>query len=236
MIRTGNSLRACVFGASGGIGKALCEKLVVSDHVAHVYAGARSAIALHHENLSAFSFDLCDEETIAHAAREIGKGGPLDLVIVATGILQAEGLQPEKSWRDLDAKKMARAFAVNTIGPGLVAKHSLPLIPRHGRAVFAALSARVGSLEDNRLGGWHSYRASKAALNQLVRNFAIELRRKNEDAIAVALHPGTVDTALSLPFQRGLPEGQLISPELSAANLLRVIDNLVPKDNGHHIA
>ncbi|NCQ64500.1 MAG: SDR family oxidoreductase, partial [Alphaproteobacteria bacterium] len=117
--------------------------------------------------------------------------------------------------------------------PALIAKHFLPLLPRDRRSVFAALSARVGSISDNGIGGWHSYRASKAALNMLVRNYAIELGRTHKHAVCVALHPGTVDTALSQPFQSNLPEGQLTAPAEAAGNLLRVIDGLTPEDSGH---
>lgn len=229
-------LRACVFGASGGIGRALCERLLESGRTAHLFAGARNPVAIHHPRLEAFAFDLLDEQSIASAAADMRKSGPLDLVIVATGILQTETLRPERTWRALDGANMATAFAINATGPALVAKHTLPLLRRDARTVFAALSARVASIDDNRLGGWHGYRASKAALNQLVRNFAIELGRRNPQAIAVSLHPGTVDTPLSRPFQRGLPEGQLVAPATSAANLLRVIDNLSARDSGQFLA
>ena len=121
---------------------------------------------------------------------------------------------------------------LNTVGPALIAKHVLPLMPREGRSVFAALSARVGSIGDNRLGGWHSYRASKAALNMLVRNFAIEMGRTHKKAAIVGLHPGTVDTELSEPFQKGLPEGQLTDAVEAARNLLRVLDGVSPEDSG----
>ncbi|MEZ5744869.1 MAG: SDR family oxidoreductase [Sphingomonadaceae bacterium] len=129
---------------------------------------------------------------------------------------------------------MADVFAVNTIGPALIAKHFLPLLPRDRRAIFAALSARVGSISDNRLGGWHSYRASKAALNMLVRNFAIEVGRNNREAVVVALHPGTVDTSLSDPFQSGVPDDKLFTPAFSAAKLLDVLSSLEPQDSGGH--
>lgn len=224
--------RICVFGASGGIGSALCELLADSDRVTRIYAGARSAVTLKHEKISSFAFDLCDEQSVASAVHDIGNEGPLDLVIVATGVLQTDELRPERSWRTLDPKHLASVLAINAIGPALIAKHTLPLLRYSSRSVFAALSAKVGSIEDNRLGGWHGYRASKAALNQLVRNFAIELERKNPQAVAVALHPGTVDTALSKPFQRNLPSGQLISPKTSAANLLEVIKGLTPENSG----
>jgi NAD(P)-dependent dehydrogenase (short-subunit alcohol dehydrogenase family) len=225
-------MRACVFGATGGIGSALCECLAQSGRVARIYAGGRSAVRTSNEKITSFPFDLLDEQSIASAAKEIGKDGPLDLVVVATGVLQTAKLRPERSWRALEATSLTTAFTINAIGPALIAKHTLPLLRGNFRSVFAALSARVGSIEDNRLGGWHSYRASKAALNQLIRSLAIELGRNNPEAIAVTLHPGTVDTSLSRPFQRGLPSGQLVSPRASAANLLQVIEQLTPTDSG----
>jgi NAD(P)-dependent dehydrogenase (short-subunit alcohol dehydrogenase family) len=127
---------------------------------------------------------------------------------------------------------MAELFAINAIGPALIAKHALPLLRKPGRSVFAALSARVGSIGDNRLGGWHSYRASKAALNMLVRNFALELTRRNPEAIAVTLHPGTVDTGLSEPFQRGVMAGKLFTPDFAAEQLLSVIEALTSTGSG----
>ena len=141
-------------------------------------------------------------------------------------------MDPEKHWSAIRAESMARAFAVNATGPALVARAFLPLLPRSGRSVFAALSARVGSIDDNRRGGWYAYRASKAALNMLLKNFAIELARRAPEAICVGLHPGTVDSALSRPYQAGVPAAQLFSPAQSAAHLLNVLDGLVPADSG----
>ncbi|MEM8644617.1 MAG: SDR family oxidoreductase, partial [Pseudomonadota bacterium] len=138
--------------------------------------------------------------------------------------------KPEKTWRDISPETMSHALALNTIGPALIMKHVLPQLPSSGKAVFATLSARVGSIDDNRLGGWYSYRASKAALNQIVRTAAIELKRSRPDAICVSLHPGTVDTPLSQPFaRRGL---QVQAPSASAAHLMSVIDSLKPEDTG----
>jgi NAD(P)-dependent dehydrogenase (short-subunit alcohol dehydrogenase family) len=151
---------------------------------------------------------------------------------VATGLLHEDGRGPEKALRDLDPAWLARVHAVNAIGPVMVAKHFLPLMPRTGRAVFAALSARVGSITDNRLGGWHGYRASKAALNMLVRNLAIEERRRNDRSIVVTLHPGTVDTDLSRPFQGNVVAGKLFDAERAALQLLDVIEDLKPHDSG----
>lgn len=231
MIPTSPLIRCAVFGASGGIGRALAEALAARDDVGEVYAGSRSGAGPGGGKLRSFAFDLTDEASIAAACAEIGS--PLDLIIVASGRLtRADGTGPEKSYRALSAQGMAELFAVNAIGPALIAKHALPLLRRDGRAVFAALSARVGSIADNRLGGWHAYRASKAALNMLVKNLALELARTHPQSIAVTLHPGTVDTTLSAPFQRGVAEGKLFTPAFSAEALLGVLDGLTPADSG----
>ena len=218
-----------MFGASGGIGRALAEALVKQS--VEVWAGCRSGdpgIA----GAQPFAFDLDDETSIAEAADAMSDAPP-DLVIVASGVLTLDdGTGPERSYRSLDPDAMARVFLLNTIGPAMVARHMLPLFDRKERCVFAALSARVGSISDNRLGGWHSYRASKAALNMLLRNFSIELGRTHKQAVVAGLHPGTVDTQLSEPFQSNLPDGQLTAPGEAAANLLEVISRLEPSDSG----
>jgi NAD(P)-dependent dehydrogenase (short-subunit alcohol dehydrogenase family) len=220
-----------VFGASGGIGGALVAQLAADPSVARIHAASRRAIAYSDSKIIPLSFDLSDESTIADAAATVG--APLDLVCVATGMLHRDGgPAPEKSLRAIDAEAIAELFRVNTIGPALIAKHFAPLLPRDRRSVFAALSARVGSIADNRLGGWHSYRASKAALNMLMVNLAIELRRTHPQAIVASLHPGTVDTALSAPFQRGVVPEKLFSSEDSARYLLGVLNRLTPEDSG----
>lgn len=214
---------AVVIGSSGAIGGAVVRALEARGDMRVVGLGRAE-------------LDLTDEESIRAAAARIGAEGSVRFVFVATGMLHGDGRMPEKSWRDLDADTLMRAFAVNSIGPALVAKHFLPLFPREGRAVFAALSARVGSISDNRLGGWYGYRAAKAALNQLIRTLAIELGRNRPDALCVALHPGTVDSRLSQPFQRGVPEGKLFTPDFSAERLLAVLDQLTPADSGRLFA
>ena len=213
---------AIVVGASGGIGRALHARLSAQSRFHAVLGlGRRSAPPL----------DLTDEASIAAAARHVGAlGADLRLMIDASGILQGDGLAPEKSWRDLDAAQMARAFAINAIGPALLMKHFMPLLPRQGRSVFATLSARVGSIGDNRLGGWYSYRASKAALNQFVRTAAIELGRRQPAALCVALHPGTVATSLSAPFVKAGLDVQ--TPEQAAERLLDTIERLPPGSSG----
>jgi NAD(P)-dependent dehydrogenase (short-subunit alcohol dehydrogenase family) len=231
---------ACVFGATGGIGSALVAALAVREDVAAVHAGGRvppePAGRPFDGKVRPFRFDLGDEASIAAAVAGMA-GQPPDLVVIATGVLTLPGgAAPEKSLRAIDGGAMAEMFALNAIGPALIAKHMLPRLPRDRRCVFAALSARVGSIADNRLGGWHSYRASKAALNMLVRTFAVEMRRTHPLAIVVALHPGTVDTALSRDFQRNLPAGQLASSSQAAACLIDVIDGLTPADSGGFFA
>lgn len=232
-------VRAVVIGAGGGIGSAVTRRLLADPGVAEVLAFARhparrparcpleSAPKLH----TGF-MDFAAEDSIAAAATTAGAAGTVDIVFVATGLLHADGIQPEKSWRSLDAAALATLFQVNTIGPALVAKHFLPRLPRRGRSIFAAISAKVGSIGDNRLGGWYGYRAAKAALNQIIRTASIELARTRPDALCVALHPGTVDTGLSKPFQAGVAEGKLFPPEVSAAHLLTVLNGLTPADSG----
>lgn len=223
-------MRAVIVG-SGGIGSALASELVSSGAQVHVLSrraegppGARVGYV-----------DLMNETSIAEAASHIGETGSVDLVIVATGLLHDREVAPEKSFRDLGADQLASYFAINSIGPAILAKHFLPLLPRRGRSVFAALSARVGSIADNRLGGWHGYRASKAALNMLVKTLAIELARTRPDAMCVALHPGTVDTGLSRPFQRSVEASKLFTPHFAARSLLSVVDQLTPADSGNCI-
>ena len=212
---------AVVIGASGGIGQALQQALIQSGQFGQVLGFSRSGDG----------FDLAREDTIAAAAAAAGATGlALRLVIVATGLLHDGDMQPEKSLRQLDADRLALSFAINATGPALVAKHFLPLMPRDGKAVFAALSAKVGSIGDNRLGGWYGYRAAKAALNQLIHTAAIELARTRPDAICVTLHPGTVATALSAPFRSSGHEP--IDSAVAADRLLGVIDGLHPSDSG----
>ncbi|MFO6447440.1 SDR family NAD(P)-dependent oxidoreductase [Erythrobacter sp. NE805] len=222
---------AAVFGASGGIGQALCEGLAARG-CARIHAGSRSGEGPEVAGVGSFAFDLDDEPSIAAAAAAM-RDDPPEWVIVATGVLTlADGRGPERSYRRIEAATMAEVLALNTIGPALVAKHMLAIMPRGRPFTFAALSARVGSISDNRLGGWHSYRASKAALNMLLKNFALEMARTHPEGVVVGLHPGTVDSALSRPFQSGLAEGQLSRPEDAAANLLGVLARLTPAQSG----
>lgn len=223
---------AVIFGANGGIGRALVERLRLSSRYASIYAGARTMRDDWPQDVTPFSFDLTDEASIKAATETLDR--PPTMILVATGMLhdEARGIEPEKSLRAIQPYAMTRLFAINTIGPALIAKHFLPLLPKDRRAVFAVLSAKVGSIGDNGLGGWHSYRASKAALNMLMRNFAIEMARSHPQAVIVALHPGTVDSALSHPFQRNVAADGLFTPDRAAEQLLSVIDGLTPEAAG----
>lgn len=226
---------AVIVGATGGIGSALVKAVSDSGRYSRVHAVSRTvyrggaAIASH-------SADLTDEPSIRQVAEAIAVDGPVGLVIVASGILHGTGITPEKSLGAIDPTALARLFAVNAIGPALIAKHFVPLLPKHGRSLFAVLSARVGSIADNRLGGWYGYRASKAALNQLVRTLAVELKRTRPDAIALALHPGTVITDLSKPFRGDAGKPGTFFPDDAAARLLNVLDAAKLEQSGQLIA
>lgn len=218
---------AVVIGANGGIGGALVSELMTRGSFNRVWPLSRNSVP---------SVDILDETTIENAASHLAEAGIAPrLIIVATGLLHKNGKGPEKSLRDLDADWMVENFRANAIGPALIAKHLLPLMPKTGSICFAVLSARVGSVSDNRLGGWHSYRASKAALNMLVRNISIEWQRKNPEAIIVGLHPGTVETLLSAPF-KGNPATERFPPAQAAAQLLDVLEALNVDQSGQLFA
>jgi len=221
-------LRAAVIGG-GGIGAAISDTLKSSPDVGEV-------ICLSRRPWADVALDVSDKASIAAAADAVKAGGPLDLVFVATGMLHDGDVSPEKNLSALDPGAMALLFQVNAIGPSMVAKHFLPLLAKGRKSAFAALSARVGSIGDNRLGGWHSYRASKAALNMMIRTMSIELRRRNPSALIVGLHPGTVATELSAPFQKGVKEGKLFTPDRSARAMLLVLDGLTADDSGAQFA
>lgn len=223
-------IHAAVFGASGGIGHALCGKLVDIPNLQKLNAFSRSELTLEHPKLQTRHFDYRNESTIEQGASEIET--PLNLIIIATGILHdAEGLSPEKALKETSLERYEKNFLINTIGPALIAKHFVSLLPKDQPSLFAAISARVGSISDNQLGGWHAYRASKAALNMLLKNIAIETARTHKQAAVIGLHPGTVDTSLSKPFQKGVKH-TLFTPEQSANYLLDVLKRRTIADSG----
>jgi len=230
-----------IAGASQGIGLALCAALLARDDVAQVWAVSREAstcealakLAEHCGNrLRRVDCDARNEDALQALASEVlEESKHLHLVISTLGILHQEGAQAEKGLAQLTQASLQASFATNTFAPVLMLKHLLPLM-RKQPCTFAALSARVGSIGDNRLGGWYSYRASKAALNQLLHTASIELKRLNPASTILAIHPGTTDTNLSRPFQANVPEGQLFEPAFSADRIIEVIGAHGPADSG----
>jgi len=206
--------RAIVLGATGAIGGAFEKALLRMPACAGVIGLGRQTDP---------AFDLEDEASIAACARAVAPGGPFALIVDATGALHIDGVGPEKRLHDVSADRLSRAFMVNAIGPALLMKHFIPLLPAKSRCMFATLSARVGSIADNRRGGWYGYRASKAARNMLLRTAAVEACRQRPDAVFVALQPGTVRSRLSAPFAAGV---DAMDPDDSAARLLDAIDAL----------
>lgn len=230
---------AVVVGAAGGVGGALARSFSASGRYDAVVGVARRRPGDWPDDpsLPFVAADVTDEAQVAAAARSIGDLGVPVRIVVATGLLHAEGVTPEKSLRALDPQALMTLFRVNAVAPALIAKHLLPLTPRDRLSLFAALSARVGSISDNRLGGWYGYRASKSALNMLIATLAIEHRRSRKLGICVALHPGTVETRLSAPFGQGASAApRRLTPDQSAAALIEVMDRLSPDDTGRFFA
>jgi len=237
------SAEALVLGASGGIGLEFTRQLLAEPGLSRVWAGARrpggeglaELAAAHPGRLERLRVDVAREADLVAMAERIGEATPrLHLVINAFGLLhdEARGLWPEKRLEDVRAEALEASFRVNAFAPILVARHVLPLLSHRERAVFASLSARVGSIGDNRLGGWYAYRAAKAAQNMFTRGLAVELARRARSVICLALHPGTTDTSLSAPFQARVPEGKLFTTAFAVERLLAVIDGAGREDSG----
>lgn len=207
--------RALIIGASGGIGQAVVAELTAR------------GVAIQGLSRSGDGLNLTNPDAVERVLGDVA--GPFGLVLVASGALEIAGAAPEKSIKSVTAQAMMDQFAVNALGPALVLRHAARLLPRDRRAVIAVLSARVGSIGDNRLGGWVSYRAAKAAVNQIVHTTAIELSRTHKQSICVSLHPGTVATAFT---QKYLGRHPSVPPSEAAANLVNVIEGLTPEDTG----
>ncbi len=224
----GENMKVAVFGAGGGIGAALVESLADAPNVETVFAISRRGMNGAQCVAPVRCVDYTDDtiEAIAKSLPEI------DLVICTLGVLHGDSFGPEKSRRDLSLENMQHVFHVNTFLPTLIAKQMLPKMKKNSKSVFAALSARVGSISDNRLGGWYSYRASKAALNMMIKTMAIEHARRFKNSAVIGLHPGTVDTALSKPFQSGVAKEKLFDPDFSASRLLDVVEKVGPMETG----
>jgi NAD(P)-dependent dehydrogenase (short-subunit alcohol dehydrogenase family) len=224
-----------VVGASGAIGKAFVDYYSKDELVENVFAFSRKKISYENIKIKSFDLDIENQTSIEDAAQNI-KDYPIDTIIVATGILHSENFGPEKSIREINYSTMTKVMAVNTIGPALIGRYFIPLLRKDAKSVLAFLSARVGSISDNKLGGWYSYRASKTALNQIIKNFSIELKRTNPEAVVLGLQPGTVDSNLSEPFKKNVAKGKLFSPDQSRELLSDVIEKATKDDSGNLIA
>ena len=222
MASLGDGYRALVIGASGALGTAFCELLKQDPRCAGVRALGRHTVP---------ELDLERPETIANAATELAAEAPYQLIVHAAGLLHRDRIKPEKSFSAIEPEALQAVFQVNTLGPALVLRHFLPLLEPRG--AMAMLSAKVGSIGDNRLGGWYAYRASKAALNMLIKTAAIELARTRPQSRLLSLHPGTVVSGLSQPF-RGASNAR--PADVAADQLLTLIDQLTPADSGHFFA
>lgn len=221
-----------IIGACGALGQAFLKRLLESYDTEHIYTFSSQEFSMRNDRVTSFTINYDDEDSIAKAANLAFKEKSLDLILVTSGILHDGTVLPEKSLRDLSIYKFQKLFLANTIVPALVAKHFLPHLDKEKPFIFAALSARVGSISDNHLGGWYSYRASKTALNMVIKNIAIEQGRRNKQSIIVGLHPGTVNSKLSKPFSSNVPAHKLFTPEFSATKLLDVLSKLNPRNSG----
>ena len=222
-----------VIGSSGAIGNAVSKILLDDESVDSVYNFSRSSSPNISDKEHRIFIDIEIEQSIKDAVEKIPPDIKFDLIFVATGILHNDkDVYPEKSIRDISADRFKKVLMINTIGPALVGKYFIPFLNKENKNVFAFLSARVGSISDNKLGGWYSYRASKTALNQIVKNFSLEIKRSNPNSIFIGLQPGTVKSNLSKPFEKNVQSENLFTPDYSAAKLLEVIDALTSDDSG----
>ena len=218
-----------IIGASGAIGSEFVKQFAENNKI---LAFSRSNKNFNHKNVESFMIDIENENSIKDASAIAKSQKTIDMVIVASGILHNYDIMPEKSLKELSITKFQKLFQVNAIGPAIIAKYFIHLLNKDNKAVFAALSARIGSINDNRLGGWYSYRASKAALNMILKTISIESKRINKNALIIGLHPGTVDSYLSNPFQSSVKTEKLFSPEFAVKKLINVIENKDLVDSG----
>ena len=224
-----------IIGSSGAIGRAFLDAYIADKEISNIYSISRTEVKSKDERITHINIDVTDEASVKAAASKIGDNR-LDRLIVATGILHTDLFGPEKSIKDINHESMTKVMSVNTIGPSLIGRYFIPLLTKDTKSVLALLSARVGSISDNKLGGWYSYRASKTALNQIIKNFSIELKRTNPNAIVLGLQPGTVDSNLSEPFKKNVAKGKLFTPEQSRELLSNVIENATTNDSGNLLA
>ena len=220
-----------IIGSSGAIGRAFLDAYIADKEVSNIYSISRTEVESNDERIIHINIDVTDEVSVKAAASKIGENR-LDKLIVATGILHTELFGPEKSIKDIKIENFVKIFSVNAFGPALIGKYFLPLMKKDKKSIAAFLSARVGSISENKLGGWYSYRASKSALNQIIKNFSIESKRTNPAGIIIGLQPGTVKSKLSEPFQKNVKKGKLLLPKDSVKSLIKVIESVMQNDSG----
>ena len=220
-----------IIGSSGAIGRAFLDAYIADKEISNIYSISRTEVESNDERIIHINIDVTDEVSVKAAASQIGENR-LDKLIVATGILHTELFGPEKSIKDIKIENFVKIFSVNAFGPALIGKYFLPLMKKDKKSIAAFLSARVGSISENKLGGWYAYRASKSALNQIIKNFSIEAKRTNPTGIIIGLQPGTVKSKLSEPFQKNVKKGKLLLPKDSVKSLIRVIESVMQNDSG----
>jgi len=227
-------MKVAIIGASGSIGKAFVDHFLKSRETKKLYLFSRSDINFDDIRITNHFIDIEDEQSIKKAASLIPDNECLHYIIITTGILFTRNITPEKSIKDLSYEKFNKLYAVNTVGPALIAKHFIQKLSKDNKSIFAVLSARIGSISDNILGGWYSYRCSKSALNMLIKNLSIEIRRRNPNLIAVGLHPGTVKSKLSEPFSSASSHNSnnIFTADYSVSKMINVLENLTTEDSG----
>ena len=227
--------KVAVIGSSGAIGSAFVDHYINDQSINSIFSFSRSSIGIDNNKVKHFSIDIENENSVQDAAKSVEEIN-FDEIIIASGVLHTNEFGPEKSIKDLKADNILKILNVNTVGPTIIGKHFLPLLNKKNKSVMAFLSARVGSISENKLGGWYAYRASKSALNQIIKTFSIELKRTNPKAIIIGLQPGTVDSELSAPFKRSVSKNKLFSAEYSASQLLGVIERVDESSSGNLIS
>ena len=227
--------KVAVIGSSGAIGSAFVDHYINDQSINSIFSFSRSSIGIDNNKVKHFSIDIENENSVQDAAKSVEEIN-FDEIIIASGLLHTNEFGPEKSIKDLKADNILKILNVNTVGPAIIGKHFLPLLNKNNKSVMAFLSARVGSISENKLGGWYAYRASKSALNQIIKTFSIELKRTNPKAIIIGLQPGTVDSELSAPFKRSVSKNKLFSAEYSASQVLGVIERVDESSSGNLIS
>ena len=227
--------KVAVIGSSGAIGRAFVDHYINDLSINSIFSFSRSSIGIDNNKVKHFSIDIENESSIENAAKSVEETN-FDEIIIASGLLHTNEFGPEKSIKDLKADNILKVLNVNTVGPAIIGKYFLPLLNKDDKSVMAFLSARVGSISENKLGGWYAYRASKSALNQVIKTFSIELKRTNPKAIIIGLQPGTVDSELSAPFKRSVSNNKLFTAEYSVSQLLEVIERADESSSGNLIS